>query len=153
MVWPWHRNNWYSRSTIYFIYLAVHHSELPTIITQGKVEMTNGYIGLRKSIEEAMSRAKIFRHGVNKTSHYILAVNFSPLGVQYFGTTPSNERNRFKPLLHKCDYKGSVDWGTWHFLRDLPLRAMDADGNILLETDWSENSWNTFALLKGYLDD
>ena len=93
---------------------------------------------MRESVEEALARSSLFDTDVNKATHCVLAVTFSPLDTQYFTTTASNETNRFRPFLYKRDFSGSVDWGCWHFLRDLPLRAMDASGNMLLETEWLE---------------
>ena len=125
------------------LFLVVSKADKLVIESDGAVKLTAWrrdwkYIGLRESPSDALEKAQRFER-CSKETHEVLAVNFTPLGVQYFTTTPSDSSNRFKPLLHKVDYRGSdKDWGVWHFLCDLPLAAVDRDGNILIHSDWCE---------------
>ena len=63
------------------------------------------HIGLRQQLEEALAREIRFSDHVDKDSHLVLRVTFSPLGVAHFATTFGDKANQFKPMLHKMAYR------------------------------------------------
>ena len=97
------------------------------------------YIGFRQCPQQALYRATQVGEAVDKCSHAILKVEFSPLGVAHFATTFEDESYQFQPVLHKiCKKWHTSDWGVWHFTRDLPLSLSDAQGNELVSSSWHE---------------
>ena len=96
------------------------------------------HIGFREQLEEAVAREIKFAGHVDKDSHIVLRVTFSPLGVGHFVTTCGDKANQFKPVLHKVAYGGSTDWGAWRFIRDLPLSLSSDLGEVLVSSEWLE---------------
>ena len=96
------------------------------------------HIGLRQTVEVAVSRASFFEEDVSKDSHVMLRVTFTPLGVALFASTFTDETNNFRPILSKKVVSDDKDWGVWHFLQDLPLSLSTPDGEPLISSEWLE---------------
>jgi len=116
-------------------------SQMDECIEKNMLEIPKDWwhIGLRESPEEAMVRAGQVGEPVNKDSHVILMVIFSPLGVAHFTTTCEDQTYHFQPILHKiCNRYATRDKGVWHFIRNLPLSMTDDQGNQLVSSEWME---------------
>ena len=81
-----------------------------------------------------MAREIKFAGHVDKDSHNVLRVTFSPLGVGHFVTICGDKAHQFKPMLHKVAYGGSTDWGAWRFIRDLSLSLSSDLGEVLVSS-------------------
>jgi len=127
--------NYRVRPFCLYIVVPIEHQQL--IESDGYVRrQRHNYVGLRENIKDAIEREMRFSETVNKTTHCVLEVTFTPWGLQHFATAPSTKENRFRPILHKCEYVDGHDWKVWHFLEDLPLHAVDLDGNVLISATW-----------------
>jgi hypothetical protein len=96
------------------------------------------HIGLRQRLEDAIDRAVKVDGACDKSSHAVLEVTFTPLGLAHYTTTFANKENYYKPILNKVQYWDEQDWQVWHFLQELPLEAKDEQGNVLITTQWRE---------------
>ena len=54
------------------------------------------HIGLRQTVEVAVSRASFYEEDVSKDSHVMLRVTFTSLGVALFASTFTDETNNFR---------------------------------------------------------
>ena len=94
------------------------------------------YIALREDWISAIEREKRkCAGGVNKESHFVVRVTFNPLGISYFTTNRGDECSQFKSLLHKVPCDGSVDWGCWRFISDLPLYICSDSGQVMVHSE------------------
>ena len=93
------------------------------------------YIALREDWMSAIEREKRKCPGGIKESHFVVRFTFHPLGISYFTTKRGDECGQFKSLLHKVPCDGSVDWGCWRFISDLPLVALSASGQVMVDSE------------------
>ena len=59
------------------------------------------HIGFREQLEEAVAREIKFAGHVDKDSHKVFRVTFSPLGLGHFTNTCGDKANQVKSMLHK----------------------------------------------------
>ena len=85
-----------------------------------------------------MQREVKYAENVDKESHMVLEVTFSPFGIAYFTTSCGDEAYQFKPVLHKVAYSGPADRGAWRFIRDLPLSMKSCHGDPMVSSEWFE---------------
>ena len=93
------------------------------------------YIAIREDRFSAVEREKRKCPGGIKESHFVVRFTFHPLGISYFTTNCGDECDQFKSLLHKVPCDGSVDLGCWRFISDLPLYAMSASGQVMVDSE------------------
>ena len=123
------------------LYTFVQRSQINECFEKNMLEIPKDwwYIGLRKTPEEALVRAGQVGEQVDKDTHAILRVTFSPLGVAHFTQTCQDKFYHFVPVLHKiCKPYDRRDKGAWHFNRNLPLSMSDDHGNQLVASEWLE---------------
>ena len=96
------------------------------------------HIGLRENISDAIERAKLFMNFVDKSTHCVLAIRFTSLGLAHFCRVSAGQEYRYKSLLCKKENWGDRDFGVWHFYGDLPLHAIDSHANPLIQSEWYE---------------
>ena len=123
------------------LYSCVQRSQMNECIAKNVLEIPKDWwhIGLRKTPDEAVVRAGQVGEQVDKDTHAILQVTFSPLGVAHFTQTCMDKSYHFAPVLHKkCKPYDRSDKGAWHFNRNLPLSMTDDDGNPLIWTEFME---------------
>ena len=121
------------------LYKVVSLTEITTILSDGtlRIEKTDGEkwkIGLRENLADAVERATKISGPINKESHVVLEITFSPLGLAHYTRMYMGPDYRFQPMLQKMSYRGDTDWKVWHFHGDLPLRASDLQDNVLITT-------------------
>ena len=96
-----------------------------------------GYIGLWETAEAAVERAARKHDHVDKETHVILEIEFTPHGIAHFTTMCQGVDGQFQSTLFKKTYLDvSQDWGTWHFWGDLPLHAVDHLGIPLISAQF-----------------
>ena len=114
-------------------------SELPLIITDGTLRRQGkGHqqwkIGLRENLADAVDRTTKIFGPMDKDTHVVLAITFTPLGLAHYGKICQGFDYMFQPMLQKSTYREETDWKVWHFHGDLPLEASDEQGNVLITT-------------------
>ena len=102
------------------------------------LERWQWHIGFRQEVGESLARQCEFDGHVDKDSHMVLRVTFSPLGVAHFVTTVGDKANQFLPVLHKVRCGWPTDRGQWRFIQDLPLSLSTALGQDLVSSEWLE---------------
>ena len=96
-------------------------------------------IGLREDLWDAIDRARrVSKIPIRKDTHVVFVIQFTPLGVAHYSKTYQGPDYRFQPFLQKKEYPGGRDWKVWHFHGDLPLQALDQQGNVLITTALQE---------------
>ena len=126
-----------------FLYKAVLKIDKPVFQAAGYYPVKQsgpdaGHIGLRETPADALDRAGLFHEIVCKESHCLLRVEFTPQGIAHFVSRCQGSDHNHQSTLFKKTYKGSTDWGVWHFLDNLPFTAVDEDGLLLIQTQWFE---------------
>ena len=123
------------------LYTFVQRSEMHKCTEKNMLEIPKDWwhLGLRETPEEPLYRTGQVGERVDKDTHVILQVIFSPLGVAHFSQTCEDQTHHFKPVLHKiCNPNAYRDKGAWHFIRALPLSMIDDNGNQLVTSEWKE---------------
>lgn len=91
-------------------------------------------IGLRENVADAVDRTMRESGPIDKDTHVVLEITFSPLGLAHYAKMCQGPDYRFRPMLEKVTYRDAKDWKVWHFHGDLPLQASDEQGNVLITT-------------------
>jgi hypothetical protein len=91
-------------------------------------------IGLRENLADAVERTTRTSGPINKDTHVVLEITFSPLGLSHYAKICKGPDYRFQPMLQKITYRDATDWKAWHFHGDLPMQASDDQGNVLITT-------------------
>ena len=122
------------------LYSLVARSRVQNCIDGNSLPKEDGewHIGLREKLDDAVQREVKYAYHVDKESHAVLCVTFSPLGIAYFTTFCGDEAYQFKPVLHKVADDGATDWGAWRFIRDLPLSIKSCVGEPMVSSEWFE---------------
>ena len=126
------------------LFLAVHAKDFEACCNMGEVPRryvgNRPYVGLREIAEDALQRAIIGSHEpVNKHTHMLLRVHFTPHGLAHYCTCITSAEHWFSPLLTKKLFPGDpTDWRVWHFHGDLPLQQSGPDGIAYLSTEWMQ---------------
>ena len=123
------------------LYKAVALADQAAFAEEGKLPMKisgpdAGHVGLRESPDEALERASRFADRVTKETHCVLEVEFTKLGIAHFTQLRQGAELWYSPTLFKKTYRGPTDWGVWHFLIDLPLHAVNEEGDVLIKSEW-----------------
>jgi hypothetical protein len=91
-------------------------------------------MGLRENLADAVERTTKIFGPMHKDTHGVLEITFTPLGLGHYGKICQGLDYRFQPMLQKSTYRDATDWKVWHFHGDLPLKASDEHGNVLITT-------------------
>ena len=121
------------------LYTFVQKSEMHKCTEKNMLEIPKDWwhIGLRETPDEAVVRAGQVGEQVDKDTHAILQVTFSPLGVAHFTQTIMDKSYNFAPVLvKKLNFYDRCDTGAWRFNRNLPLSMTDDVGNPLIWTEF-----------------
>ena len=121
------------------LYYCVQRSQMVQCLEENVLEIPKGWwhIGLRMTPDEAVVRAGQVGEQVDKDTHVILQVTFSPHGVAHFTQTIMDQSYFFASVLHKkLKYYDRCDTGAWRFHRNLPLSMTDDVGNLLIWTEF-----------------
>jgi len=112
------------------LYLVLHKDDADTAMRVGVVPARHvtprkpGLIGLRKDPEEARVRYMKLFGETNLANLVLFEFKFSSAGIARLSTQLTNAEHDFLPKLHKVKYEHQdKDWGVWHFVGDLPLKA------------------------------
>jgi hypothetical protein len=95
-------------------------------------------IGLHEILADAVKHTTKISSPINKDTHGVLEITFTPLGLAHYGKICQDFDYRFQPMLQKNAYRDATDWKVWHFHGDLPLQASDENGNVLITTKLME---------------
>jgi hypothetical protein len=113
-------------------------TELRHILTDGTLRLqgtgSEHHIGLRENFADAVERTIWIFGSMNKDTHGVLEITFTPFGLAHYGKICQGFDYRFQPMLQKSMYRDATDWKVWHFHGDLPLQACDEQGNVLITT-------------------
>ena len=124
------------------LYAFYHKSAHDSLMAEGVLRLPKhgkaaGHIGLRTSLQEALNREKIFSEHINKHTHNVLEVRFTPLGLAHYTTISLGASVDFRLTLYKNVYWRYLnEFGVWHFFDDMPLCCYDQNGNLLIQTTW-----------------
>ncbi len=81
-------------------------------------------IGLRQESEQALERYKKMFGTVDHSYLVLCEILFSAAGVAKWAAELSDKTYVFPPRLYKKAWRSQEkDWGAWHFVGDLPLKA------------------------------
>ena len=126
------------------LFVAVHGEDCEACCRKGEVPRRyvgrRSYVGLREIAEDALQRTMIGSHEpVNKHTHVLLRVHFTPHGLAHYFTFTAGAEHSFSPMLAKKLFPGDPrDWRVCHSHGDLPLQQSGPGGIAYLSTEWMQ---------------
>ena len=110
---------------------------------------SDGHIGLREQLWDAVGREVAVGHQVSESSHVALGVTFQPLGIAHYTVSCGGAEHHFRSVLHKISTNADWDRGAWRFITDLPLYLKTNSGQELVRSEWIYNWHSLITAIDG----
>ena len=114
------------------LYFVIPRADAEGLMTRASFKLPK--IGLCERKYDAV-RSQIKQIGsITKDSHVALEIRFTALGVAHYVTSFQGREQGYQSMLKKKHYEVDIDLKVWYFSAELPWRAEDKFGNLLVST-------------------